>query len=413
MMRVHRRTRVNPIGMSIIALFCLLPFVVIGIACASELVFSTYQFGDLRLSYQPPKTDGGEPVTKYKVEWDASSNNAHLPSFTPTSPHFGSSEITYVREEQEIVLSCPSICSGKFALSWGGRVTVPLDVEITSDDLEVAIRELVEPFILDPEQHSPVHVTRKANGFGYKWKVVFSGINGDIGLIRADGDLLVGGGAAIKVMETIPGSSDIYPGSYTNEIQTVSVRKQRGFNCESLDGSFALEFEGKSTDPISVNASSDDFKAALELLETIHTVTVNSDHHYSSGPGDCASRSWIVTFTHLVHENRQGAGDLGFLALSSSSLVDPTVTHVDIFENVKGTNPISFNIRGLQYGLAYHCRVSAYNSLGYGVSSSIVTATPVIQPPPPNNAVVSIPDPDTIEDTGDITITFMGCHWSG
>lgn len=401
MMRVHRRTRANSIGISIAHLFCLITFVVFGASSsASELVFSNYHFGDLRLSYQPPKNDGGEPVTKYKVEWDAASeNNAHLPSFTPTSPHFGSSEITHVREEQEIVLSCPSICSGTFALSWGGRVSVPLDVDVTSDDLEVAIKELVEPFILEQEQ-SPVRVTRKTNGFGYKWKVVFPGIDGDIGLIRADGDLLVGGGAAIRVTETIPGSSDIYPGSYTNEIQTVSVRKQRGFDCESLDGSFALEFEGKSTDQISVNASSDDFKAALELLETIHTVNVNSDHHYSSGSGDCASRSWIVTFTHLVHENRQGAGDLGLLGLSSSSLVDPTVTHVDIFENIKGTNPISFSIRGLQYGLAYHCRVSAYNSLGYGVSSSIVTATPVIQPPPPNNTFVSIPDPDTIEEPG-------------
>eukprot|EP00984_Skeletonema_dohrnii_P023836 scaffold12938_cov128-Skeletonema_dohrnii-CCMP3373.AAC.1 len=398
-----RLQKANSNGMSIvhfliyICLLLLLPFNTA--ASASELVFSNYQFGDLRLSYQPPRNDGGEPITKYKVEWDASQNNAHLPSFTPSSPYFGSSEVTYVREEQEIVLSCPSICSGTFALSWGGRVSVPLNVDVTSDDLEVAIKELVDPFSLVPE-HSPVRVTRKANGFGYKWKVVFSGFNGDVGLIRADSDLLVGGGAAVRVLETIPGSSDIYPGAYTNEVQTVSVRKQPGFDCESLDGSFALEFEGKTTDHISVNASSEDFKAALELLETINTVTVRSDHHDSSGPGDCASRSWIVTFTHLVHENRQGAGDLGFLGLSSSSLADPTVTHVDIFENIKGTNPRSFNIRGLQYGLAYHCRVSAYNSLGYGLSSSTVTATPVVQPPPPNNAIVSIPDPDTFDEPG-------------
>jgi len=402
MMRLTRQAQAHSIGTRIVYFLiyvCLLPHNVVIGASAAELVFSNYQFGDLRLSYQPPHNDGGEPITKYKVEWDASQNNAHLPSFTPTSPYFGSAEVTYVREEQEIVLSCPHVCSGTFALSWGGRVSVPLNVDVTSDDLELAIKALVEPFSFVPES-SPVRVARKANGFGYKWRVVFLGISGDVGLIHADGDLLVGNGAAVKVLEITPGSSDIYPGAYTNEVQTVSVRKQSGFGCETLDGTFSLSFEGKTTDHISVNASSGDFKEALELLETIHTVNVKSDHHDSSGPGDCASRSWIVTFTHLVHENRQGAGDLGFLGLSSSSLVDPTVTHVDIFENIKGTNPRSFNIRGLQYGLVYHCRVSAYNSLGYGVSSSTVTATPVIQPPPPNNAVVSIPDPDTFDDPG-------------
>ena len=78
-MRLQRQPRANSIGMSIVHFLiyvCLLPFI-IG-ASASELVFSNYQFGDLRLSYQPPRNDGGEQITKYKVEWDASQNNAHL-----------------------------------------------------------------------------------------------------------------------------------------------------------------------------------------------------------------------------------------------------------------------------------------------------------------------------------------------
>ena len=52
-------------------------------------------------------------------------------------------------------------------------MSVPLNVDVTSDDLEVAIKELVDPFSLVSE-HSPVRVTRKANGFGYKWRVIFS-----------------------------------------------------------------------------------------------------------------------------------------------------------------------------------------------------------------------------------------------
>ena len=334
----------------------------------------------------------GMQITKYKIEWDASNNNASLPSFTPTSQYFGSSEVANVREEQDIIVSCRNACSGTFLLSWGGRVTdTPLNVDATSDEVETQLIKLLEPFNLHSDGTSPVRVTRKANGFAFKWRVSFLGISGDIGLIQANGDSLVGSGANVRVVEVRQGSSDLYPGAYTNEIQTVSIHKQDGFGCESLSGSFALSFEGKVTSSIDVDTSAVDFKDILESLDTIHTVNVQTDHHNSVGIGDCSSRSWIVTFTHLVHENRQGAGDIGLLRLSSSSLSDTTVTQVNIFENVKGTNPRAFNIRGLQHGLTYHCRVSAYNSLGYGVSSTTVTATPKIQPLPPTDPIVSIP----------------------
>jgi hypothetical protein len=75
--------------------------------------------------------------------------------------------------------------------------------------------------------------------FGSVWRY-------NIGLLKVDGNLLVGGGATVRVEEVTTGSSDLYPGAYTNEIQTISVHK-RGFDCETstLTGSFALSFEGK------------------------------------------------------------------------------------------------------------------------------------------------------------------------
>ena len=359
---------------------------------AAELVSSNYQFGDLRLQYLPPENDGGEQITKYKIEWDATTNTSLLPSFAPSSMYFGSSEVTNVREEQEIIVSCRSACSGTFLLSWGGRIAdEPLNVDATSDEVELALSKLLEPFNMNSDGSSPVRVTRKANGFAFKWRVSFLGISGDVGLIQVNGDLLVGSGATVRVVEVTRGSSDLYPGAYTNEVQTVSIHKRPGFGCETLSGDFALSFEGKVTASIDVDTSAADFKDALESLDSIHTVNVKTDHHNSIGVGDCSSRSWIVTFTHLVHENRQGAGDIGLLRLSSSSLSDPSVTQVKVFENVKGSNPSEFNLRGLQHGLTYHCRVSAYNSLGYGVSSSTVTATPKIQPSPPLSPIVSIP----------------------
>lgn len=360
------------------------------LSSAAELVSSNYQFGDLRLQYLPPENDGGEPITKYKIEWDASRKDASMPLFAPSSLYYGSAEIVNVREEQEIIISCLSSCSGTILLSWGGRVAEePLGVDATPEAIERVISYLVEPFNHDLDTSSPVRVTRKANGFAFKWKVSFIGISGDLGLIQANGDLLVGTGATIRVVEVARGSSDLYPGAYTNEVQTVSIRKRLGFECETLSGNFVLSFEGKITSSIDVETSSEDFKQALESLDTIHTVSVKTDHHNSNGEGDCMSRSWIVSFTHLVHENRQGAGDIGLIRLSSSSFSSPEVTQLEIFENVKGTNPKAFNIRGLQYGLTYYCRVSAYNSLGFGMFSSIATALPKRQPNPPVNPIVS------------------------
>ena len=198
-------------------------------ALAAELVSSNYQFGDLRLQYLPPENDGGEQITKYKIEWDASSNDALVPPFAPSSQHFGSAEVANVREDQEIILSCRSTCTGTFLLSWGGRVTdEPLRVDATSEEMELALSKLLEPFNLHTDASSPVRVTRKANGFAFKWRVAFLGISGDIGLIQANDDLLIGSGSNVRVVEVTKGSSDLYPGAYANEVQTVSVRTLSG-----------------------------------------------------------------------------------------------------------------------------------------------------------------------------------------
>ena len=163
------------------------------VANSAELVSSNYQFGDLRLQYLPPANDGGEPITKYNIEWDASNDNVSLPPFSPSSQNFGSAEVENVREEQEIIVSCRSACEGTFSLSWGGRVIDDsLPVDATADDVQLALSKLFEPFSVYADGTSPIRVTRKANGFAFKWKVAFLGISGDVGMIQADGDLLVG-----------------------------------------------------------------------------------------------------------------------------------------------------------------------------------------------------------------------------
>ena len=145
---------------------CLVPYLP---SLAAELVSSNHQFGDLRLQFLPPENDGGEPISKYFIEWDASSNNALVPPFAPSSQYYGSAEVANVREEQEIIVSCRSACTGTFLLSWGGRVVdEPLRVDATAEEMEVALSNLLEPFNLNKDGSSPVRVTRKANGFAFK-----------------------------------------------------------------------------------------------------------------------------------------------------------------------------------------------------------------------------------------------------
>ena len=371
-------------------------FLLFQLSSAAELVSSNYLFGDLRLQYEPPTNNGGEAITKYKIEWDAATNVIHNSTFgstfTPSSQTYGYAEVTNIREEQDIVVTCRSLCAGSFLLSWGGRITEPLSVDATADEVETAISFLVEPFNIYQDGTPSVKVTRKINGFTHRWRVTFMGVTGDIGLLKADGDLLVGSGPTVRVDEVTAGSGDLYPGDYTNEVQTISVRKRKGFACETLAGSFTLSFEGSVTSQIDIDSSAQEIKAILESLDTIHSVNVRTDHHTSTGPGDCSSRSWIVTFTNLVHETRQASGDLRELKLHSSSLTDPAVSMVQVYENIKGTYPRAFSIVGLVRGLLYYCRVSAYNALGYGVSSVTVSGTPMNQPPAPLDAVLSLPD---------------------
>eukprot|EP00957_Ditylum_brightwellii_P071915 5466086-Ditylum_brightwellii.AAC.1 len=318
-----------------------------------------YSSSDLHLDYRPPQNDGGAKITKYRIEWDSS------PSFIASNIKYGSDEIAIQHEEQEIVLSCHSPCYGIFILSWGGMVSDRLSVGITADEMEVEIAKLVGVYDIGAV---PVKVTKKAYGFGSKWLLTFFNVYGNIGEVEANGHFLYGGDPVIRVDEIIAGNADIYPGDYTYEVQTVYIRKAPGFD-SPVTGSFTLAFEDEITPTIGVDASADDMKRALEILTTIHTVNVQ--HHMRSD-----QIAWVITFTHLVHENRQGAGDIGLIRVFSSSLFEPSVTRIGVFENVKGTQPMTYKINGLSQGIAYYCRVSAYNALGYGLFSATSAATP-------------------------------------
>ena len=333
-----------------------------------------YNETDISLSFIPPLHDGGEKITRYRIEWDTSAD------FSSLSPHYGIDEIQIVPEEQDIILYCKNSCYGGFVLSWGENVSNLLPVDATSTEVELEINRITGLLALGSKS---VKVTKKSHGFGNIWSVTFIGVLGNIGNIAIDDRFIYGGSSFMKTTEIIPGNSDIYPGAFTNEVQTFYIQKEEGYY-SGVAGLFTLEFEESQSKPLSVNATALDVKMALESLDTIHSVNVEK-REYDSG-----LNAWVVTFNHLVHGNDQGSGDVQMLKISST-WSEPSVAKIRVFESIKGTKPRRYFIKNCTQGLTYYARVYARNSIGYGISSEISSAMPRGQPDPPLRIISYIP----------------------
>jgi len=346
----------------------------------SVMLGSFYSSIYLSLNFLPPTNNGGREITKYRIEWDSS------PSFLSSSENYGSDEISIQYEQQDIILECQNICSGSFSLAWGGRNTAQIPMASSCEYFEIEIAKIIGKYDFG---NAPVKVSQRANGYGKIWSVTFFAILGNLGQLEADGTLLYGGNPSIRVEEKYPGKADLYPGAYTNEVQTVYINKVQGFDNVPTHGTFSLSFEDAETSQIDVSASAAEMKEALEGLNTIFTVNVET---FSSDNRN----AWVITFTK-INEHGCGVGDINLIKAASTSLSDQTFTSVHVFENIKGTNPFQYNVKGCKIGSACYSRVSAYNALGYGPISSVSKAIPREQPNPPSIASVRVLSGSTLE----------------
>ena len=180
------------------------------------------------------------------------------------------------------------------------------------------------------EGKNPVHVTRTDNLNGHQWRATFLGLKGDIGILRANDDMLRGYNPKVRVEEIVGGNKDIVPNKYTYEEQSVSTRSET-----NIGGDFVLRFEGDDTETISYDESADSFKSKLEALTTIHTVNVIKK--YKSGTNAALGVVWIIKFTHLQHERVQGAGNIQLFTVATNSLTG-VQANVYIEEVYRGTN---------------------------------------------------------------------------
>jgi len=348
------------------------------------LVLGAYKTAtSLSLSFNPVQDDGGLPITSYTVESDVSG------VFDPSSQSYQSQVLQNVPEIQQIVIAFRSgddvkVRGGTFTVTLGGRTSPNIPFDISAADLQVTLNVLLG---LRRVALPPVSVTRTVWNRGFKWLVTFSGINGDIGLIQVDPGMLLGDDPRMEVSEVVRGFGDIVPGQFTYEVQTI-----RTDALSNISGTFVLTMEGYQTEEINWNDDHIQFHRKLESIPTIYTVKVSRTLLNKN----IGAFAWTVTFAHMKREVVQGAGDIPPLTVHSSALLPTQSATIHIFELIKGTHPLRFDIHNLQPGSTVLARVTAYNERGYSLRSTIASSTVLGQPPMMSGAFLSVASAESL-----------------
>jgi hypothetical protein len=333
----------------------------------------TQRGSQVHFYFEPPRYTGIDPITKYLMQCDSSG------SFNSSLESFSNSILEGQDEIQEILLSCRNTCSGGFRLGWGGSISAVIDIDDTSSFVSDEISKL----ICNGQICDKVKVTRISNSIYTKWKVTFDSSLGNLGLLLVEYDSIQGDSPIMEVSELQAGSHDITPDSYTNEIQSITVSIQDGFD-KVLAGSFSISFHDEISLPISVDSSDADLKRILEKLNVIRKVNVQQTVFTAR------KRSWLITFVNLNRESPSGSIDVPLIKIESSFFHEPLVTSVLVFENVKGSVPRSLVVPLRSNQSEIFCRVSSYANKGYGKFSNIVSSTLELPPQTPMDATIAI-----------------------
>ena len=359
-----------------------------------SVVFGQYKSStSISLSFQHPIHDGGLPVTAYLVEVDSSL------AFSTKSSYYQSQLIERVAEVQLITTSFRAgdnvkLRGGTFVVWFGGQYSPPLSFDISGYELQIAINTLLGTRSIAAD---PVVVSRMSYNRGFRWFVTFQGIPGDIGLLQCDGTMLTGDNPIISSEEVVAGSADIAPGEFTHEVQTVST------NALSVaSGSFTLTMEGYTTDAIMYNETADSFQRKLEAISTVYTVKVNRIPLSQN----LQLYTWTVTFTYMRRDLLQASGKLPPMVVGTLALEPAATAKIIIFEAIQGTEPFELYISSLQPGIVYNARITAYNSKGYSVQSSVASSLALGQPPQPSMVTIGIASGKSLNVTWQIPSGF-------
>ena len=149
----------------------------------SVTIGERYSGSSMSMFYNAPHSDGGAPISKYKLEWDSQT------SFDSGNYRF--SDIEVRSEVQKVVTSFQSTTgrNGTFTLSWGGLSTPNLAWDVSAEAMASALRVVTGGY---NKGSNPIVVSRTGLGNGYEWRVTFTGNRGDLAEMEANYDLMGG-----------------------------------------------------------------------------------------------------------------------------------------------------------------------------------------------------------------------------
>ncbi|TMW57105.1 hypothetical protein Poli38472_003030 [Pythium oligandrum] len=350
------------------------------------------------VTWQKPLTDGGLPVTSYKIEWWGADSRPEI---------------------QVIEIKWTTIpTTAPFKLAFGGLQTGNMPFDVAPENLRSALMNL------GPTKIQHVQVTRSTVNInkGYQWRVTFqNNLNtGDQPMIQLEFGTIVGGtdvtGRVFEAQFGIAAPQLNFPGK--REVQVLLTSHAT----TTVGGYFRLSYKGSAwSNYLSATIAGADLKLALEALPTVGKVTVTSQGASTNG------QIWTITFESAV-------GNLPTLIVDSSKLtpagafigvkdgdnaVDKTgarcVPGDDIcpgswstyktgiaamatigesavayqfYETIDATT-LSYKVTGLVPGKTYYVAVTAKNALGLGsrIRSTPTTIIPPVQAPSPPSLV--------------------------
>ncbi|KAL7537092.1 hypothetical protein ACHAXR_007581, partial [Thalassiosira sp. AJA248-18] len=385
----------------------------------------------IQVSFPPSGNDGGAPVTKYKVEWNAmgfasgmaSTNSDHTALlYSPNNVQ----TITLSAQEDDL--------GGVFRIAFEGHSTDEISAKSTANDIKLELESL-------PTVGSTI-VSRESITNGFAWAITFLTNHGNLSKYGPIESLMVSADPAALphafVTDTLGTSGTSLLGTGARLVVHDEVSAFKGYEQQTLTtqcatsggilgGHFALSLYGARTNQIPFNALASELKIELEIVVSVGTVKVIRRTMNDS----INAFQWTVIFVDRlgnvplldVHDHltcSDGSGSpLIFATENTQGLLPqmdgPYAGEVELYAlDYTDKNPLVHSIEGLMRGVPYHFRVSAWNGAGesYGKTqySTPSIMVPMDRPDPPSAVEMSSIDDSTIEITWDAALVKGGSH---
>jgi len=384
---------------------------------------------EIQVSFPLSGDDGGAPVTKYKVEWNAmgffpnmsSTNSDHAALLY--SPH-NVQTITVSAEEDNL--------GGVFRLAFGGHSTEDIPAKCTANDMKLALESL-------PAVGSTT-VSRESMPNGITWAITFLTNRGYLSKYGPIESLKVSTDPAalpqMFVTDTLGALGSSLAGTGARLVVSDEVSALKGYEQQTLDaqcatsggilgGYFALSLDGVRTNNVPFDVLAFDLKSQLEKIASLGMVKVIRRTNINA-------YQWTVVFLdrlgniplldvhdHLTCSDGSGSPLIFVTETAQGSLPrmdGPYAGEVELnaLDYTGGDEIIVHTIGGLMRGMPYHFRVSAWNGAGESYGKTQYSApsimVPMDSPDPPSSIEMSSIDDATIQISWDAALVKGGSH---